>query len=42
MGATREDLRKFIWNITEEDKKSFDAVVDLNYKKNWIMNPPEA
>lgn len=41
MGATREDLRKFIWNITEDDKKSFDAVVELNYKKSWIMNPPQ-
>lgn len=40
MDATRGDLRKFIWDITEDDKKAFDKIVELNYEKNWIMNPP--
>jgi len=42
MNITREDLRKFIWDITVEDKKAFDKIIELNYKKNWLMNPPTA
>ncbi|WP_432665855.1 DUF3231 family protein [Wukongibacter baidiensis] len=42
MDVTREDLRKFTWDITLEDRKAFDKIVQLNYKKNWLMNPPSA
>lgn len=42
MDVTREDLREFVWDITVEDRKAFDKIVQLNYKKNWIMNPPTA
>lgn len=42
MDVTRPDLRKFVWDITVEDRKAFDKIVQLNYKKNWIMNPPTA
>ena len=40
MDVTRPDLRKFVWDITVDDRKAFDKIVQLNYKKNWIMNPP--
>jgi len=42
MDVTREDLRKFVWDITVDDRKAFDKIVQLNYKKNWLMNPPSA
>lgn len=40
MNVTRKDLRKFIWEITEDDKNSFDKMMNLLYSKNWTMNPP--
>lgn len=42
MDITREDLRKFVWDITLDDRKAFDRIVQLSYKKNWLMNPPSA
>jgi len=40
MEITREDVKKIVWDIVVQDKKAFDAVIDLKRKKGWLLNPP--
>lgn len=40
MEITREDAKKIVWDIVVQDKKAFDAVIDLKRKKGWLLNPP--
>lgn len=38
--ASREDVRGLIRNILSDDYKSFDSMLKLHQKKNWLIVPP--
>lgn len=40
MSTTRDSERDLFWSILSDDRKSFDAIINLSRKKGWLLNPP--
>jgi hypothetical protein len=38
--ATREDVRRLVWEILSDDYKGLNNLIKLQEKKNWLINPP--
>lgn len=38
--STRDDVRSFATDIFNDDNRSFDGLIKLMAKKNWLIPPP--